>query len=340
MKRPVEFLVFTLALIAWGAPLQADEAPGSGREGLTVYQFRTAGLTGLGEVVEGRIEYEAGGKILHTERVSFRPDAEKVTFLVPDPELVAALTSAPPVEVRIHVYADDRLVDTFDPASLRAYNERLWHADRATLAKLARNRATPSRPPVQAESPAVAPRVQSAPSGLENISAATSECETACRQDYLACIRAGHSGCDQSYQWCLGDCPDHDSDGDGVLNGSDNCVFVSNPDQADCDGDGNGDACDSVNASYQTVVPEQTCWTDKDSHFGYFTFEHHVEWLERDMSSCGAPDRWQRRIREDNDCVAISDFDCCWGLRYSISAVGDDPYYWCSAGVRDTNYCN
>jgi len=34
-----------------------------------------------------------------------------------------------------------------------------------------------------------------------------------------------------------------DTDGDGVLDGADNCLAVPNPDQADTDGDGVGDAC-------------------------------------------------------------------------------------------------
>src|SRR5262249_58146322 len=36
-----------------------------------------------------------------------------------------------------------------------------------------------------------------------------------------------------------------DRDGDGVLDGFDNCPFVANRDQTDTDGDGVGDACDN-----------------------------------------------------------------------------------------------
>jgi parallel beta-helix repeat protein len=42
---------------------------------------------------------------------------------------------------------------------------------------------------------------------------------------------------------CPGD-PENDADGDGVCRGADNCPDTANPDQADNEGDGIGDACD------------------------------------------------------------------------------------------------
>ena len=54
------------------------------------------------------------------------------------------------------------------------------------------------------------------------------DCDNACQATCLA----------------LGTCSEMDSDGDGVLDGDDNCDLAPNPDQADCDMDGRGDACD------------------------------------------------------------------------------------------------
>jgi hypothetical protein len=43
-----------------------------------------------------------------------------------------------------------------------------------------------------------------------------------------------------------GDACDPDDDGDGVADGTDNCPTTSNPNQADADGDDQGDACDPL----------------------------------------------------------------------------------------------
>uniref|UniRef100_UPI003F62C31B thrombospondin type 3 repeat-containing protein n=1 Tax=Sulfonitrofixus jiaomeiensis TaxID=3131938 RepID=UPI003F62C31B len=42
-----------------------------------------------------------------------------------------------------------------------------------------------------------------------------------------------------------GDACDTDDDNDGILDGSDNCVLIPNPDQTDSDGDGIGNSCDT-----------------------------------------------------------------------------------------------
>jgi hypothetical protein len=83
-------------------------------------------------------------------------------------------------------------------------------------------------------------------------------CEQDCLASFRACRRACPpptvdgptcwEGCSQDYSWCLEDCiPPPDSDGDGVPDNQDNCPQVANANQANCDGDAQGNACDSFN---------------------------------------------------------------------------------------------
>jgi len=58
--------------------------------------------------------------------------------------------------------------------------------------------------------------------------------------DFLSCIMSGGTWTGTA---CVGG-GELDSDADGIPNSEDNCISVSNEDQADADGDGKGDACD------------------------------------------------------------------------------------------------
>lgn len=62
-----------------------------------------------------------------------------------------------------------------------------------------------------------------------------------------------------------GDLATADSDGDGVLNGEDNCPLVSNSNQSDIDGDGLGDVCDSDIDGDGTDNSVDICPTDPNN---------------------------------------------------------------------------
>jgi hypothetical protein len=62
--------------------------------------------------------------------------------------------------------------------------------------------------------------------------------------------------------------PPGDADRDGIPDQSDNCPGVANPDQADTDGDGVGNACDSTSGSeYEFTTPDGTIRVGEDERY-------------------------------------------------------------------------
>lgn len=55
----------------------------------------------------------------------------------------------------------------------------------------------------------------------------------------------------------VGDACTPDYDGDGISDWSDNCYYTPNPDQSDIDGDGTGDACDPRPLVDDDVLPDE-----------------------------------------------------------------------------------
>lgn len=321
----------TLLIVAALATLPlaaAAPAHGTPADDTAFYRFDPDRLQEVGlndATVEARIVYDLDGRTLWSERFLLRNEpGDAAIFPLPNPAKVRRAAGGAG-DLAIHVYVGDLLLDSFDPASFRAYVRTL----------------------IQSHGPEIERRLGSSPdepagSGANAATTKIGSCEFTCHKQYNDCVRAGGgTGCETGRYNCLLQCPDYDTDGDGVVNGQDNCDTVYNSNQANCDGDSLGDFCDLDNGTWQTIVPERTCWTDKDTHVGslYFTFEHHVEKKERDVSSCGNPDRWRRRIRDDNNCYNVPDFECCVGLGASILAVGDSPSLWCDQ-YRDWNQCH
>src|SRR4029079_4440974 len=131
----------------------------------------------------------------------------------------------------------------------------------------------------------------------------SSFCSSSCTDN---CGGTSHCG---QYGIC-----DPDPDDDGYAEGSDNCPYTYNPNQANCDGDSAGDACDSLNANYSSGSPIWCHIVGRD-HFGYVDVQLHYEVFQHDTSSCGAPDRWLNLEGPERACSwPMTQWECCFGL--------------------------
>jgi hypothetical protein len=117
---------------------------------------------------------------------------------------------------------------------------------------------------------------------------------------------AQYTGNDNATRLMLvGDVSALDSDGDGVLDASDNCPVNANPDQLDTDGDGAGDACDPNTAA---IAYDDTLVTDEDTTATINVLANDVD--------------------VDGDSLSITAFDAttAQGGTVSCSAAGDCTY--------------
>ena len=130
----------------------------------------------------------------------------------------------------------------------------------------------------------------------------------------------------------------NDPDGDGMFNACDNCPDVDNPDQADCNDDGEGDACEENEGEQD--ADEDGCCNDVDE------CDDDPLKCEEGQCGCGVQD-----TDTDGDGTANCNDDCpldagktapgCCGCGFVDTDVDEDGYPECEPGadVQDIDDC-
>ncbi|MDJ0835581.1 MAG: hypothetical protein QNK37_03635 [Acidobacteriota bacterium] len=140
------------------------------------------------------------------------------------------------------------------------------------------------------------------PARLQRVRAKTNPdlyaCYDDCDDEFRNCTDDDYI-CDIIFDYCEQDCEleyGDDSDGDGISDYYDNCPSVSNPNQANCDGDSLGDACDSDNSwvTYGATVNVLKSTTTLYTTCGTTWWSHHNTWFQYKQFTY---DRVQTRTR-------------------------------------------
>jgi len=139
------------------------------------------------------------------------------------------------------------------------------------------------------------------------------------------------------------DCPDSDSDSDGIIYAQDNCPQVYNPQQEDCDGNGVGDACEiDCDGNGSADICDIANGTAKDCNVnGIPDFCDIASGLAKDCNSNGIPDSCDIANGTAKDCNGngIPDFcDIASGLAKDCNSSGiPDSCEIFSGAVTDIN---
>lgn len=163
------------------------------------------------------------------------------------------------------------------------------------------------------------------PSGTTCPSVCTlsASCTKTCLQDYepMTCGDFGR-------------CADMDSDQDGVPNAQDNCPTVQNSSQSDCDGDGVGDACDSVNGNWvvtghEICVPVPLNVTVTAAGYDFLASQITIS---TDQSACNGKPAYSVTPGVVQ-CLSTDTLDACCGRFVTVNGL--DPHLCVGIGVRN-----
>jgi hypothetical protein len=201
-----------------------------------------------GGAAELRLEIKVEGQLFVEDVLRLQRDPSGATFefLAGDAALQRLLTelAGTPRQAEVRIMLDDRIVSTFSLQEFVAYSQTIERQPFALSYPTSEVRTFGPAASVKNGGKIRAP--------APNIYTCPDNCETDrqyCYQNTAECRYVDYCDvCESQYRWCLNYCQTNsDSDGDGVPDSSDNCPYAPNGDQADCDGDRAGDACDAFN---------------------------------------------------------------------------------------------
>ncbi|GAB4181349.1 MAG: hypothetical protein Tsb002_01260 [Wenzhouxiangellaceae bacterium] len=311
------------------------------------YQIPALDLPHEADEVSAVVEYLHEASVVYQQEVRF-DRYETPILLLPDPQAVYAEFD-PDGRQLIRVRLDEWRIQSFTPQAFADYNLRLKSSIpeqlAATYAGTSSVDSSLSDQLMSASELASLPTLFNKPGeGDQTLSTTcTMDCAAQRQQCYAACTIGGGGPacrfqCDVAYESCVGRCPNEDSDNDGVVNSVDNCKFTPNSNQADCDGDGQGDACDSQNAIYQQVTAFKSCLLKATGIYPNEFLTNIAAARYTDVSACNAPDEYYTLNAGYHQCSNQNTADCCLQhLSLSIYAYGGDPFLLCYS--RNVNYC-
>lgn len=124
-----------------------------------------------------------------------------------------------------------------------------------------------------------------------------------------------------------------DYDGDGVATSSDNCPCTANANQANCDGDPWGDACDAQNEKWVLLQNLGRCDLDYDEHAFYRTVEQFGS--KKYQNLCGGAICYDQYLISDANCY----YTTSCGATNSACCDCNYPFAWCIPDVCPTPAC-